>query len=503
MAINISLYVHGVPKGQKIWGLDEQNKNFLELFYGRFKDLKNPTMLVETSGTNSYYTYIVSDNVFAKDGRAGSYIALTACVNTFYYADVVNMYNVLDAAYNKFIVGTITQYDGAATRFLIEDFDQVDNHLKQLSKELINYLLQFSSNADFVGLAGFQKQMKAAEFCNLSDCRMNDIAQLVKKTGGVFISPNLPSNAVKNATKKKDEEIAALKMEKQKAVQAIKDQYADADRTILKLTTDLATEQDRNNGLKKTVAERDQKIAMMEKQNKSSKELQNEVKECREIIDKHERALSEIGDIANKLSTLTGKSKQDNSKKTTIPIDKKSKGKRPLISLLFSFLNTVLLIVLLVLFFSKNNTMGDNPSTDTAVLYEQQIDSLKQVIKEKDKALEKVTATVEDVKPEQKSQIVKDVKSIGTYDHTYINAEPYDHSVGIKVGQSATLSIKKKRDAKEDLPPNDPNSMFKSNDENIVKITGNKLVAVGKGTCDIQYVVKGKSELTKSIKVIE
>lgn len=501
MAINISLCVHGVPKGQKIWGLGGQDRSFIELFYGRFKDLKNPTMLVETNGSNSYYTYLVTDNVLAKDGRAGAYIALTVCVNAYYYADVVNMYNVLDAAYNKFLLGSVAKVDGTSTRFLIEDFEQVDSHLKLLSKELINYLLQFSSNEDFVNLAGFPKQLKATEACNLADCNREEIAQMVKKVGGVFISPTLPSNAVKLATKKKDEEIAVLKADKQKAVQAVKDQYADADRTISKLKTDLATEQDRNNGLKNTLTDRDNKIALLEKQSKSSKELQKEVKECREIIDKHERTLSDIGDMANKLSTLTGKTKHDVSPKSVTHSGKKSSGKRSIVSLLLSLVNTILLIVLLALFMPKSCSSDKGLISANDAHWKQQIDSLENLVAKKEETLANVSNPETELQPEPDLQQTKVVKPVGSYGNAYIDASGYNGN--LKVKGSSSLTIKKKPKATGEIPPHDPKGSFVSKNPAVVDIKGNTMTAVAKGTCEIQYIINGKAELTKSITVVE
>ena len=501
MAINISLYVHGVPKGQKIWGLGGQDRSFIELFYGRFKDLKNPTMLVETNGSNSYYTYLVTDNVLAKDGRAGAYIALTVCVNAYYYADVVNMYNVLDAAYNKFLLGTVAKSDGTATRFLIEDFEQVDNHLKQLNKELVNYLLQFSSNNDFVGLTGFPKQLTSVESCNLADCNRDEIARVIKKVGGIFISPSLPSNAVRLATKKKDEEIAALKADKQKAVQAVKDQYVDADRTISKLKTDLATEQDRNNGLKNTLTDRDNKIALLEKQSKSTKELQKEVKECREIIDKHERTLSDIGDIANKLSTLTGKTKHDVSPKSVTPSGKKPLGMRSIVSLSLSLVNTILLIVLLALFMPKSCSSDKGLISANDEHLKQQIDSLEKLVAKKTETLAKVSKPETAPQTEPDLQQTKVAKPAGSYGNAYIDASGYNGN--LKVKGNSTLTIKKKPKANGDIPPHNPEGQFVSKNPNVVTIDGKTMTAVAKGTCEIQYIINGKAELTKSITVVE
>ena len=92
MSIEFKLFVHGVPKGQKIWGPNEQDRDYIGLSYGKYRDKPNHVLSVEINGSNSYYTYFVGQNVLAKDGRPGSYFAITLRINR-YYADVKNIYN--------------------------------------------------------------------------------------------------------------------------------------------------------------------------------------------------------------------------------------------------------------------------------------------------------------------------------------------------------------------------------------------------------------------------
>ena len=108
MNYDIKSYVHGVPKGQKLWGAGDADSLYLKNFYRQFSS--PALMLVEVKKFDkdvyTYYTYCRSGNITANDGRAGSYFAITLRIN-HYYQDIKNIYNLLDAAYNKFIVGTI------------------------------------------------------------------------------------------------------------------------------------------------------------------------------------------------------------------------------------------------------------------------------------------------------------------------------------------------------------------------------------------------------------
>ena len=110
MEYSIKLRVHGVPsEGQQIWGADIA-ESYVENFYGRKSSVLAQLIveIIPSNGINNYYyTYLRGKDIIGRDGRAGSsYFALTLCMNHL-YTDLVNLYNVLDASFNKFIVGSV------------------------------------------------------------------------------------------------------------------------------------------------------------------------------------------------------------------------------------------------------------------------------------------------------------------------------------------------------------------------------------------------------------
>ena len=131
MELKLNLFVHGVPKGQKIWGPQEEDRIFLESFYSRKPSVEAQLQVdvFQIGGNlNCYYTYLRGGNILDKDNRQGSYFALTVRVNAF-YNDLFNMFNILDATYNKYILRTILTCDESSTRFIVDDFQQSEKKL--------------------------------------------------------------------------------------------------------------------------------------------------------------------------------------------------------------------------------------------------------------------------------------------------------------------------------------------------------------------------------------
>ena len=236
MGLNISLFVHGVPMGQKIWGPKGDDQRYMSSFYGPKWD--SPEVMkveVMTFGgvTNCYYSFVKGQNVCDSQGRAGSYFALTLRINAF-YVDAQNMYNILKAAYEKMCVGLCVQDTGAIIKYLVADFQSIDSKLKDIENHIVNYIGEFSVNEDIVSLSGFPAISQGASLnVNLHEC-MKDVAlACVKKAGKIMVSPYfLPANAAKTVDKYK----AEMETVRQKAQQEIELQQRTSQEKIASIT---------------------------------------------------------------------------------------------------------------------------------------------------------------------------------------------------------------------------------------------------------------------------
>lgn len=207
MALTIKLYVHGVPMGQKIWGPKDDVIKYIESFYGKPFPVAQQ-MIVEalTIGgqTNCYYTFACGQNVFASDGRAGSYIALTVRINA-YYADLQNMYNILNAAFTKVCVGQCVKPQGEGYKFCISDFSQVDEQMQKLEKDIIGYIGEFSNNDDLASLSSINTAVgNGCAEINLLECDKSTAFATMKSNGRIAVSALYPTKQLAKVIAEKD-----------------------------------------------------------------------------------------------------------------------------------------------------------------------------------------------------------------------------------------------------------------------------------------------------------
>lgn len=212
-SINIELFVHGVPYGQKIWGQKGKEEQYLSSFYGPKWDAEVMKIDVKTfvgDVPQCYYSFIKGQNVCDSDGRSGGYFALTVRINAF-YADVQNMYNILKAIYDKICVGLCVQEKNGTIQFLRSDFQSIDGKLKQVKEYLLNYLSLFSTGKDIVPLNSFTtKGEVSATSVNLLECTKSFAVDQIRKSGKLMVSAYYPTS--------KEAKTIALYQEKMQAV---------------------------------------------------------------------------------------------------------------------------------------------------------------------------------------------------------------------------------------------------------------------------------------------
>lgn len=256
MALKLNLFVHGVPRGQKIWGPQEEDRIFIESFYSQtsnlYAQLKIDVMKIG-SDAYCYYTYLRGGNMLDIENRPGSYFAITIRINAC-YTDLSNIYNILHTSYKKFILGKILTSNESSSKYLVADFQQCDDTLKSLEKEIINYLSSFSNNSDFVNLDNFVTNSKiASQNINLSECNNKNVLIYIKEKGSVSVSPIHPSNQFLEYTRKKEEEFDKLKQEAQRQIaqekgkseqqiQSLKAEYLITDKKIADLNRQVGIE---------------------------------------------------------------------------------------------------------------------------------------------------------------------------------------------------------------------------------------------------------------------
>lgn len=313
MALNINLYVHGVPMGHKTWGALGEDGSFITNFYSQkwqAKELMQVDIMNCEGKTYSYYTFVKGQNVMAYDNRTGSYLALTIRMDA-YYADLQNMYKILSAAYEKMCVGRLVQKQGEGIKFIVQDFSVLDNELKRMENRIISFIGEFSNNKDLVSFSGFKTNgQQAVQTENLLECDNAKALNTVKATGKISVSPYYPSKEVKelisknenemqklqqmtsqqineahekasqqirNIESKANEDMASVRRQASEEMTRLKAQYSTIDKQMYELEQKLKQEKERSKQLLKEL--RNELEQKLEQEKLRTKQLQKENKE--------------------------------------------------------------------------------------------------------------------------------------------------------------------------------------------------------------------------------
>lgn len=317
MALNINLFVHGVPMGQKIWGPRGTDQPYLSSFYGPNWDapeLMKVDVMTFGGVTNCYYSLVIGQNVCDSQGREGSYFALTLKFNA-YYADVQNMYNILKATYDKMCVDLCLQVSNGTTKFTIPDFQSIDDKLKAIEASLLNYISNFSINDDIVALNGLPKNCQpTSKRINLHECTKKVAFDCIKQTGSLMFSPWYLSVGAANTVAKYK---AEMQNTIQKAQQEIQLQQQASQEKINTIT---AQSQERIESIK--AQSREELASCKEASRKQLEKLDTEHKQ------KIAQIKEEYTDFEQKMAVLKNEKKELDQKIKDYKIENDKKEKK-------------------------------------------------------------------------------------------------------------------------------------------------------------------------------
>lgn len=421
MALNINLYVHGVPMGQKTWGVLSEDDNFIGNFYSPkwpAKELMQIDIMECRGKVYSYYTFVKGQNVMGYDNRTGSYFALTIRMDA-YYADLQNMYKILSAAYEKMCVGSLVQKQGEGIKFIVQDFAVMDAELKRIENRIISYIGEFSNNKDLISFSGFKtNSLLPVQTENLLECDNVKALNTVKSTGKISVSPYYPSKEVKELISKNEDEMQKLRQmtsqqineAHEKASQQIRNIESKAKEDIASARRQASEEMTRLKSQYSTVDKHMNELEQKLKQEKErSKQLQKELRNELEQELEQEKLRTKQLQKENKKLTTSLKQAKDNVSTPHVNddcnnnphqgFDNKRSG---ILSSTLPFLNT--LIIVGVASFLIWKTPSDNSqeltkiSANIAEIKDQISGKKAQVVETRKQAKENVTNKLSNAK---------------------------------------------------------------------------------------------------------
>lgn len=189
-------YVHGTPKGQNIWGTDE-DRDYIKSFYtGETEEKVRFIIEVSPRKERTYFTYLRCKDLFA-DNRSGAYFGMTLSIDGLYSCkDTVNLYKLFDQIYTNYIAnGTIVEKRKDKEIYIVSSFAEKASKLEEIQKVLVNtFTDSFVKTGDiFLIDNNISKDPSAPQRYNLSDVDSQAFQASLRNNLKVYVSADYPS----------------------------------------------------------------------------------------------------------------------------------------------------------------------------------------------------------------------------------------------------------------------------------------------------------------------
>ncbi len=193
--MDIEVFVHGVPNGQRVWGKNNDPICFQNLYNRHSEEHRFLIEVRSVEGTpHCYYHYLHYNSIYAYDGRPGSYIGISLRMDR-YCTDVMEVYHVLNVMYHKYLIakyGLLT-IETDKVKFATADWATKENELNEFEsmvKEMIHICF---NRSDFVPIPTAPNVTANMPKVNIQDSHRKYILGLLSQNGHVVISADYPS----------------------------------------------------------------------------------------------------------------------------------------------------------------------------------------------------------------------------------------------------------------------------------------------------------------------
>ena len=231
-----NFYIHGVPKGQDVWG-SEQDRDYIKSFYSAsYSESVRFVVELIPSKKRTFYTYIRSKNVYGSENREGSYFGMTVSFDGIYCTDNESLFTLFDTIFNKRIVGSVLQNQNGNYRFSVAAFEGKSKELESIQAEFLKQLDSFADDLENMDNSFTGSSNGQVAYYNVSDIDNSNFFAVLRKTLKVYISPEYPT---------KDGQIASLK--KQVEPEKSKNKQLTDEKAELEAKLSAATDKNKRN----------------------------------------------------------------------------------------------------------------------------------------------------------------------------------------------------------------------------------------------------------------
>ena len=236
----------------------------------------------------TYYNYCRYANVLDIDGRSGAYIGLTVRLDA-YYANLRNMYTVLEAIFMSRVVGLLVKKIPSGFQYIVADFkNSHQSILTNVEKNLGAMLMAIIADDEVFTIdssfsSGGKEIIKGLDDNQYSAARLSDI----KKSGKLLFASSKAIDLVEEMNHEFDRRREALKEEQEKEIATIKRSLDDAG--------------EREASLKDDISKRTEQISQLEEEKKILESNCAAKEKEKEELSEKLQGLSLIEDKLNKL----------------------------------------------------------------------------------------------------------------------------------------------------------------------------------------------------------
>ena len=190
-------YIHGTPKGQNIWGADEDRDYIKSCYTGTSEEKVRFVIEVFPQKNRTYFTYLRSKGVLDVGNREG-YFGMTLSLDGLYYCkDIVNLYKLFDTIYTNYIAnGTIVAKRQDKEVYLVSSFAEKVTKLEDIQKLLLEtFIKSFVDKGDICKIDSnhLAKTSSSLLRYNLSDVDCSAFYASFCNSLKVYVSPEYPS----------------------------------------------------------------------------------------------------------------------------------------------------------------------------------------------------------------------------------------------------------------------------------------------------------------------
>ena len=191
-------YIHGTPKGQNIWGAEEDRDYIKSCYTGETEEKVRFVIEVFLRTNRTYFSYLRHKDFLSADNRSGAYFGMTLSIDGLYYCkDTANLYKLFDQIYTNFVAdGTIVEKRQDKEAYKVSSFAEKTAKLEEIQKLLLGTFTQsFVDKGDICKIDGnhLAKTNSSPQRYNLSDVDCQSFYDSLYDCLKVYISPEYPS----------------------------------------------------------------------------------------------------------------------------------------------------------------------------------------------------------------------------------------------------------------------------------------------------------------------